>query len=67
MPTQITNWDGSVYSLDVLLEICDASDVHEESFDTIVDSDIATSTTIIRGLIARIRELEAVQVQACPG
>jgi len=52
-------WEDTEYTLDELLEICDACEVGQQSFDELAGAgDIATSDHVIRQLVARIKELE---------
>lgn len=58
-PTTIRNWNDKEYTLNDILELCDQSDKAEIDFCDVIDGDLATSTTIIRGLVHKVILLEA--------
>lgn len=53
---KIKNWDEKEYTLDELLQLVDAAKELECSFDQIMGGDLATSETIISGLIAELKK-----------
>ena len=57
--TKIKNWDGKEYTLDELRQFCLEAHEGEVEFSCQIDGDLATTPTIINGLISRIKELEA--------
>lgn len=58
MSTKINSWDGRVYTLEDILEFLDACDGQECGIDDVLDGDLATAPTLMRGLVERVQELE---------
>jgi len=57
--TIIKNWDGTPFTLEELEELTNACDEGMQSFDELAGcGDLATTPSIIRCLINRIKELE---------
>jgi len=54
----IQNWNDELFTLDELTELADACDEGDQSFDELVDGDLATSPAIIRNLIKVIKGQE---------
>lgn len=51
----VKDWAGREYSLERLSELCDAADEQEVEFCDVIDSDLATTPSIIRALIGELR------------
>lgn len=60
--TRIPGWKSGVsYSLQDIIDACDAADGQEIEVTDAFDGDLATVPCIIRGLVGRIIELENAQ------